>query len=291
MPNATSRFTELIGCRWPVQLAAMGGEVGGPELAAAVQRAGGLGMVSWGEEVPDGCGVNFLCPFLPPPDVVAQTAERAAVVEFFYGDPIPETVAIVHGSGALAGWQGGSVPEARAAASAGCDYLVARGVEAGGHVRGTTALDALLPAVVEEVSVPVLAAGGIATAERVADLVENGAAGVRVGTRFLTCSESRAHEDYVRNLLAASAEDTVLTQWFDDAWPDAPHRVLRSALDQAKQSCCRDPRPPTRGTQGRIDDRAQYAGTGVGHVTAVEPAAGVVRDLVRLLPDPGSSRI
>ena len=68
--------------------------------------------------------------------------------------------------GALAGWQVGSTDEARAAADAGCDLVVAQGVEAGGHVRGTTGLLALLEEVRAAVDVPVVAAGGIATGPR-----------------------------------------------------------------------------------------------------------------------------
>jgi NAD(P)H-dependent flavin oxidoreductase YrpB (nitropropane dioxygenase family) len=245
-------------------------------------------MVSWGEEIPDGCGVNVLMPFMPPADQIADLARRARIVEFFYSDPDADLVGVVHASGALAGWQVGSAREAAAAEAAGCDYLVAQGVEAGGHVRGTSPLDAVLREVLPRVRVPVLAAGGIATAERVAQLMGVGADGVRVGTRFLTSPESNAHEDYVANLLAATSEDTELTEWFGDGWPDAPHRVLRGALTHAQASGCRDPQPPTRGEAGPVADRAQYAGTGVGDVTTAQRAADVVADLVRLLP-PASS--
>jgi nitronate monooxygenase len=280
-----TRFTDLVGCRWPVQLAAMGGGVGGPGLAAAVQETGGLGMVSWGEEIPEGCGLNILAPFLPSPEQVADAAGRATVVAFFYREPAPGIVAAVHHNGALAGWQVGSTGEAVAAASAGCDYVIAQGVEAGGHVRGTVALEQLLADVVERVQVPVLAAGGIATGERVAQLLSLGAEGVRVGTRFLTCAESNAHEDYVARLLAASGEDTCLTEWFGDGWPDAPHRVLRDALEHAQASGCRSPLPPARGHRGTIRDCALYAGAGVGDVTTVETVAQVVADLMRPLLD------
>jgi NAD(P)H-dependent flavin oxidoreductase YrpB (nitropropane dioxygenase family) len=227
-------------------------------------------------------------PFMPPADQIADLARRARIVEFFYGDPDADLVGVVHASGALAGWQVGSAREAAAAEAAGCDYLVAQGVEAGGHVRGTSPLDAVLREVLPRVRVPVLAAGGIATAERVAQLMGIGADGVRIGTRFLTSPESYAHEDYVANLLAANSEDTELTEWFGDGWPDAPHRVLRGALTHAQASGCRDPRPPTRGEAGPVVDRAQYAGTGVGDVTTAQRAADVVADLVRLLP-PASS--
>ena len=283
VPRLSTRFTELVGCRCPVQLAGMGGAVGGPALAAAVQDSGGLGMVSWGEEIPDGCGINVLAPFMPRPGQITDLARRARLVEFFYGEPDSDLVALVHAAGALAGWQVGSAGEAAGAAAAGCDFVVAQGVEAGGHVRGSIPLDAVLREVLHRVEVPVVAAGGITTAERVAQLLAMGADGVRVGTRFLTCPESNAHEDYVANLLAARSEDTELTEWFSDGWPGAPHRVLRGALEHARASGCRDPGPPTRADAAPVADRAQYAGTGVGDVISAQPAAAVVADLVRLL--------
>jgi NAD(P)H-dependent flavin oxidoreductase YrpB (nitropropane dioxygenase family) len=276
-------FTELVGCIHPVQLAAMAG-CGGPALAAAVQGAGGLGMVSWFVDLPDeACGINFLVPFLPRRDEITSIAGRARVAEFFYGEPNTEAVEAAHRGGAIVGWQVGSTAEALAAERAGCDYLIAQGVEAGGHVRGTAPLDALLPAVVEVTRVPVLAAGAIATAARVAEVIGLGAAGVRVGTRFLASVESNAHEDYVENLIASSGDDTELTEWFDRGWPNAPHRVLRSALDAARQQDWHDTQPPTRGENGSVSAMAQYAGMGVGDVTSVEPVAAIVADLVRLL--------
>jgi len=284
MAEHPTRFTELVGCRWPVQLAAMGGGVGGTDLAAAVQAAGGLGMVSWGEAVPDPrCGINFLVPFVRSPADVADGAGGAGVVEFFYGPPDGALVTAGHAVAPVVGWQVGSVDEARAAAAAGCDYVVVQGTEAGGHVRGNGALDAVLADVLGHVDVPIVAAGGIATAERVAALVERGADAVRVGTRFLACPEAHAHDEYVAGLLAASGEDTVLTEWFDDGWAGAPHRVLRASVDAAQDSGWRSPLPPTPGVDRPVRDMAQYAGTGVGAVTAVEPAAAVLADLVRLL--------
>src|SRR2546421_1802351 len=162
----STRFTDLVGCVLPLQLAAMGG-VGTTELAAAVAAAGGLGMVP-GSEIPasGACGLNFLMPFIPPLDMVRETAKTARVVEFFYGVPDRLMVEAAHRSGALAGWQVGSAGEAMAAEEAGCDYVVAQGTEAGGHVRGTQPLAEVVPAVVAAVRVPVVAAGGVATPGR-----------------------------------------------------------------------------------------------------------------------------
>jgi nitronate monooxygenase len=155
-------------------------------------------------------------------------------VEFFWADPDPTLVELVHAGGALAGWQVGSVAEAQRAADAGCDLVVAQGVEAGGHVRGTVALLPLLDGVLEVVTVPVLAAGGIASGRSMAAVLAAGAAGVRIGTRFLATPESGAHPEHVAALLAADGEATVLTDAFGIGWPDAPHRVLRSALEAAE---------------------------------------------------------
>ena len=278
-----TRFTRLVGCQLPLQLAAMGG-VGTTELAAAVADAGGLGMVPDGTEPAEGvCGVNFLMPFGPSLEEIATTARKVRVVEFFYVEPRRDVVKVASAAGALTAWQVGSVEEARAAAAAGCDFIVAQGVEAGGHVRGKVRLDDLLPRVVEAVKVPVVAAGGVATAERFAELIRSGADAVRVGTRFVTCPESGAHPDYVAALLKASGSETELTEWFGEGWEHAPHRVLRSALEAGKAAGWRATMPPIRGVDGDVRSMAMYAGMGVGDITESMPAREVVADLVRLL--------
>ena len=278
-----TRFTELVGCELPVQLAAMG-SVGTPELAGAVVAAGGCGMVPMGAEpVAGACGANFLMPFEPPLELIVDAAGRCRIVECFYADPSRDVVDAAHGAGALAGWQVGSAAEARCAEEAGCDYVVAQGTEAGGHVRGRDPLDEILPATLAAVKVPVVAAGGIVTADRVAELVRGGADAVRVGTRFIPCPESGAHPAYVERLLAAAEGDTELTTWFGEGWEDAPHRVLGSALEAARQSGWRSVIPPARDEERDVGDMALYAGAGVGEVAAIEPAAEVVADLVRLL--------
>jgi NAD(P)H-dependent flavin oxidoreductase YrpB (nitropropane dioxygenase family) len=229
------------------------------------------------------CGVNFLLPFRPSLDDVRAAAGKSRVVEFFYDDPQAEMIQAAHDGGALAAWQVGSVAEAAAAAELGCDFVVAQGVEAGGHVRGTQALNDLLPAVLRAVEIPVVAAGGVATAERFAALIDIGADGVRVGTRFVVCPEAGAHPDYVQALLAAGDDDTELTEWFGEGWEQAPHRVLCSALDAARRSEWRTPLPPHRDVDRGAGDMAMYAGTAVGRITAAEPAAAVVADLTRLI--------
>lgn len=303
-------FTRLVGCAAPVQLAPMPA-ISTPELAAAVADAGGLGMIGaplltaeqLGAQI-DGLkkategvfGVNFLIPFLDRACLDAA-AERAPVIEFFYGDPDPGLVSAARRHGALAGWQVGSRDEAASAVRCGCDFVVAQGTEAGGHVRGRTSLLPLLSEVLAAVDVPVLAAGGIATPRDLAAVIACGAAGARVGTRFLASAESGAHPDYVSAVVAAEAEDTCLTEAFSVMWPDAPHRVLCSAI-RAAESLSDDfvaelqlggqtlPVPrfgvmaPNRGATGHIEAMALYAGESVANIHDVRPAADILRELV-----------
>jgi nitronate monooxygenase len=306
-------FTDLVGCQVPIQLAPMGGGVVTPQLAIAVGAAGGLGMLQHADPAPladrigrleqaqaGPFGVNFTL-YNPSPGVRAEielAAGRARLVEFFWADPDPALVDLVHAGGALAGWLVGSVDEAKRAVDAGCDLVAAQGVEAGGHVRGTVALLPLLAGVLDAVTVPVLAAGGIASARSMAAVLAAGAAGVRVGTRFLATPESGAHPEYVAALLAADGEATVLTEAFAVGWPNAPHRVLGSALRAAEAfegdvvgtlhaGPRSEPLPrlsartPSREATGTVAAMALYAGQGVGQVTRVTPAAQVVAELAQ----------
>jgi NAD(P)H-dependent flavin oxidoreductase YrpB (nitropropane dioxygenase family) len=236
-------------------------------------------------------------------DVPARTEElelaarRARVVDVFWGDPDAAVVERIHAGGALAFWQVGSLGEALSAAEAGCDAVVAQGVEAGGHVRGTTPLLTLLHQVVPAAGVPVVAAGGIATGAALAAALNAGAVAARVGTRFLATAESGAHPGYVAALLSATANDTVHTTAFGEGWPDAPHRVLRLATERAAAwadhvvgRCAYgdqhwdvvrwSSQPPTVFTTGEATAMAMYAGCGVGDITDVPPAAEIVDRLI-----------
>jgi nitronate monooxygenase len=95
--------------------------------------------------------------------------------------------------------------------------------------------------------------------------------------------EARTHPEYIANLLGATDDDTVVTEWFNAAWPNAPHRVLRSALAAAQRSGWRATKPPSRDDTRPAADMAQYAGVGVGALTAIEPAETVLRHLVSYL--------
>jgi nitronate monooxygenase len=143
MAAMQTRFTELVGCRLPLQLAVLGG-LGTVELARVVEQAGGLGMVPRLVQVPEprsgALGKGFLIPYLPSLAEVVEDVRGLRVAEFFWGQPQATIVAAAHAVGSLVSWQVGSAEEARAAVAAGCDLVVAQGVEAGGHVRGTQPL-------------------------------------------------------------------------------------------------------------------------------------------------------
>jgi nitronate monooxygenase len=289
-----TRITEMFGCRHPIQQAGMGG-VATPDLALAVAAAGGIGMLNADlptaqvlanlAEIPAGSviGINFLIPFLDPTALEAAAA-TLPYVEQFWGDPDEVAVGVVHDGGAMAGWQVGSVAEARAAAEVGCDVVVVQGIEAGGHVRGTVGLLPLLEEVRGVVDVPIIAAGGLGTGRAVAAALTAGADGVRVGTRFIAAHEFPAHPAYVDALIAARAEDTMVTTAFGDGWPDAPHRVLRSAVEAGERlgdAQLWSPMWPRRDDDGPIAPRCMYAGESVGAVRERQSASEILEELVR----------
>lgn len=311
-----TRFTDLVGCAVPVQQAPIG-LLGIPPLAKAVADAGGLGMLSvtgipldmagtvldeLAETTPGVFGGNIIPCNLDrglQRKMTAITAQRARVVDFFYSDPDPVLVEIAHAHGALASWQVGSREEALAAVDAGCDFIIAQGIAAGGHVRGEISLLPLLDEVLEAVDVPVLAAGGIGSGRSLAAVLAAGADGARIGTRFVAASEAGAHPDYLDALSTARAVDTVYTDAFEVGWPEAPHRVLRSCLEAARafegdvvgegsnyytgatypiqRFHCNTVGQAHRGT---IAAMSLWAGESVGRVQGRQPAAEIIRELV-----------
>ena len=311
MTGAAYRFTELIGCRHPLQSAAMSGIATAP-LAAAVSNAGALGMIGVGRRGPAELaptldelsrltdrpvGAGFIVEFLDR-DSLDLAVERLPVIELFWGWPDAELVA----PDRIVGWQVGSADEALAAVDAGCSYVVAQGIEAGGHVRGEATLDELVPAVRAAVGdIVVVAAGGIGTAAHVRHALDLGADAVRAGSRFVATHESTAHDRYVELLTEASDADTELSEAFWVGWPDALHRVLTSAVeasgdgdDVIGEMPGRDgtpnivPRffvsPPTRAFSGNIDAMALYAGTGsIGAITGRVSAVDVVNELMEAI--------
>jgi NAD(P)H-dependent flavin oxidoreductase YrpB (nitropropane dioxygenase family) len=310
---------DVLRLQAPVVQARMGG-VARHELDAAVSEAGGLGTIA-GVRAPIATeiaaarrltgrpiAVNLLLPFVRPGD--AEAAGAADAIVSFWGPPRRLAASTwIH--------QCGSVEEAKAAAAAGADAVIAQGVEAGGHVRGTTPMLELLERVRAAVNIPVLAAGGIADAEGVSAALEAGAAAAVVGTRFLLSDESHAHPDYKQR--CRDAGETVLTELFGLGWPAAPHRVIpngatrrwlrgdsrgpgwirganrvtaplanriprawqdRAVRAQRAAQPFLGPQPPTDdGPANLVDSGPLYAGMNVARIADVRPAAELVKAL------------
>ena len=309
---------ELLRCELPIQLAPMGSVAATPALPLAVAAAGGHGMypalalppaaiapvVDALADRTGAFGLNFIVPLMDRASL-DLAVQRAPYIDFFLADPDPALVEIVHAGGAICGWQVESDREARAAAAAGCDVVIAKAWESGGRKRieGATLLP-LLDAVLDAVSVPVVAAGGIATARGVAAALAAGAHGVRVGTRFIAATESDAHPAWVRALIDAAAEDAVVSVAFNVGLPEpGPHRVLRSSIEAA-QALTADQggvlrlagaeipvarfgaQPPTRDSTGAIEAMPFYAGQSAGAVRAIQPAAEIMAELAAGVPTP-----
>ncbi|HZW53033.1 MAG TPA: nitronate monooxygenase [Candidatus Elarobacter sp.] len=319
----TTPLCRRLGIMHPVLCAGMGGLIAGPALAAAVSSAGGLGVLGLlGVPAPliaDAIravraltdrpfGVNVVLAGMTRDDIDICLAERVPVIVSFWGDP-SSYVAAAHERGTIVFAQVGSVAEAIAAVEAGVDGVIAQGVEAGGHVRGTTALSVLLPAVRAAVHpIPVIAAGGVADGRGVAAALALGAQAVSMGTRFLASNEAAATDAYKARIVAAVAEDTVLTSLFDLGWPDAPHRALRNRTVARWEAAGRPPSgsrpgegdvigrapfggavvdlprysvvPPIAGYEGDVEDAVLYAGESCTLVHDVRPAAEIVRAVV-----------
>ena len=310
---------DLVGIEAPVVLAPMGGAVT-PTLAAAVSNAGGLGMLplSWStpgeiagivdeirQRTERPFGINLGLAWDQDERLEIALAAGVAIVSFFWGDA-SAVIDKAHDAGAIVFVTVATSEEARAAVAVGADVVVAQGWESGGHVWGTVSTLALVPRVVDAVApVPVVAAGGIADGRGLAAVLALGAAGVWIGTRFLSATEAAIHPDYRRRLLAAGESDTFYGTLFDRGWPDAPHRTLRNSTVEAWEQAGRpasgsrpgegdepasrsDGSPinryasstPTSTMTGDVEPLPHWAGQGVGLVTREESAADIVRSLV-----------
>jgi NAD(P)H-dependent flavin oxidoreductase YrpB (nitropropane dioxygenase family) len=310
---------ERLGIEVPIIQAAMGGAVG-PALAAAVSNAGGLGMLApWSLDIDvvrqqiretraltsRPFGVNLNVEF-PQEDQLAVCLEQGVrVISFFWRD-LGSLIARAKAAGTIVQHTVESAAVARRAVACGVDLIVAQGWEAGGHVRGTVATMALVPAVVDAVSpTPVVAAGGIADGRGLAAVLALGAAGAWIGTRFLASYEAMIHPRYRERLFGAGENDTVyLENLFDVSWPNAPHRALRNQTVELWEAagCPASGQRPGEGEvvatsrsrgqivryqsftpgpdlEGDIDALSLWAGQGVGLVSKLQSAGDIVHEI------------
>ena len=297
-----TKITEMLGIRHPLFQGGMA-RVADAKLAAAVSNAGGLGLIGAaaapGDVVqamireaksltdkPFGVNVMLLSPFA---DDVARICaeEKVAVVTTGAGNPgkymdmwkgVDIKVIPVVASAALA----------KRMERAGADAVIAEGCESGGHIGELTTM-ALVPQVADAVSVPVIAAGGIADGRGVAAAFALGAQAVQCGTVFVCAEESPACDVYRRQIIDAKDTDTIVT----GREGGAPIRSIktkftRRLLKMENQNVDRvEFEKAAAGSlrkavqDGNLDEGTFMAGQISGLVKAVEPAQAIVDRLMR----------
>ncbi len=302
MPFAND-LTRMLAIEHPILLAPMAGIAGG-RLAAAVSEAGGLGLIGGGYGDPDWLagelraagnariGIGFITWKLADNPVALDRALAAspAAVMLSFGEvaPFAETV---KAAGRLLICQVQSVAAAREAAAAGADAIVAQGGEAGGHGAARATLP-LVPAVVDAVDCPVIAAGGIADGRGLAAALALGAQGVLMGTRFYASEEALSHDKAKQRLVEASGDATVRSSLFDIVrdlpWPEPfDIRTLDNAFFarwRGREDALREEvanqkaRYEAAAAAGDFDEAAVIAGEAADLVTAVRPAGTIVAE-------------
>ena len=295
-------LTDLLGIRHPILLAPMGGVSGGA-LAAAVTRAGGLGLLGPGYLDTDwiarefdaagntAVGIGFITWDLAksPQRLDTALARSPRAVMLSFGDAAPFADKIKH-AGAKFIMQVQTLADAQEAARLGADIIVAQGTEAGGH-GATRALFPLLPAVVDAVApIPVVAAGGISDGRGLAAALAMGAAGVLMGTRFYAATESLGHPNAKARLVAGKGDETQRTHVFDTVrgydWPpNYTGRALANAFtgDWADREAALAPNLATERVRyaaaaaaGDFSTAVVWAGEGVDLIDEILPAATIV---------------
>ncbi|MFN4006187.1 MAG: NAD(P)H-dependent flavin oxidoreductase [Chitinophagaceae bacterium] len=216
---------QLFGIKIPI---IQGGMIwaSGWRLASAVSNAGGLGIIGAGSMYPEvliyhiqQCQQATQQPFgvnlpLLYPDIdkhIATIAEKQVPIVFTSaGNPAKYTHQLQH-YGCKVVHVVSSTKQALKAQDAGCDAVVAEGFEAGGHNgREETTTMVLIPAVAKAVTIPVIAAGGIATGQQMLAAFALGASGVQMGSRFVATEEASSHLAFKQAVLAAGEGDTML---------------------------------------------------------------------------------
>ncbi|MBN0047141.1 nitronate monooxygenase [Streptomyces actuosus] len=308
----STKLTELLGIDHPVVCAPMG-SVSGGRLAAAVTRAGGLGLVgvSYGDaafidehvaraaEAGGVWGVGcVMFTFDTRPglwDKVLGYAPPVIALSFGDADQVRKYVVSAADAGSHVVVQVHDPEQARVAVQAGASVLVAQGAEAGGHHASLATLP-LVPAVLDATrgAVPVVAAGGVADGRGLAAALALGADGVMMGTRFAATEESLATTGFKSHLVSAHTADTVDTRAFDVVrgipW-DESYRARSIGNDFTRTWTGRDaelaarraevePRWTAAVARDDTSQRAMFAGEVLDLIQDIQPAAQVVRDIV-----------
>ncbi len=234
-----TRVTELLGIEYPVIQGGMAW-VATHELASAVSNAGGLGIIGAGgapaewvrdqirkakQETDKPFGVNLML-MNPEADAIAKVIveEKVKVVTTGAGNPA-KYVSMWKEAGVKVIPVVASVALAKLMERGGASAVIAEGMESGGHIGEQTTMT-LVPQVVDAVSIPVIAAGGIADGRGFAAAMMLGAEAVQMGTRFVTAAESVVHENYKEKIIKAKDIDSEVT----GRSAGHPIRVLRNKM-------------------------------------------------------------
>lgn len=300
-----SRLCRLLQIEYPVLQGGMAW-VATAELAAAVSNAGGLGVIGAGHMPADVLraeirktkaatnrpyGVNLMLrsPFVSE---VMQVVidERVPVITTGAGNP-GEYIPALKSVGAKIIPVVASVALAKRLERIGVDAIIAEGMESGGHVGEVTTMS-LVPQVVDAVSIPVIAAGGIGDARGVVAAFALGAQGVQIGTRFVASTECVAHPNYKEVILRAKERSTVVT----GLSTGHPVRVLENKLTKEffklEKSGASTEELDNFGAgklrlaarEGDVQHGSVMIGQVAGLVKEVKPVAEIMQEMMRDIP-------
>lgn len=286
-------ITELLNIKYPIVQGAMAW-VADEHLASAVSNAGGLGVVGTGHDTVDRVREKI--------ETVKQMTDKPFAVNAMFLNPNIEEVVeyLIEESGVKIVTTGAgnpskymarfkeagirvipvvaSVAVAKRMERIGADAIVVEGMEAGGHIGRLTTL-ALLPQVVDAVSIPVIAAGGFGDGRSLAAGLMLGAAGIQVGTRFVVAEESNAHENFKNAILKAKDISTVVTGEITGH----PVRVIRNQLTKeylAVQKSITSDEKPDMSELERLGEGALYRAVVLGDTKSGSMMAGQIAGLV-----------
>lgn len=238
-------LTERAGVDHPIVQTGMGW-VSGARLTAATAQAGALGFLASAtmelselERAIDSVqartdrpfGVNLRADAFDAADRVRLMIDRGIRVASFAQAPSGELITRLREAGVLVISSVGAVRHAVKAEKLGVDMVMVQGGEGGGHT-GAVATSVLLPAVLDAVEIPVIAAGGFSDGRGLAAALAYGAVGIGMGTRFLLTQETHVADAVKQRYLDAGSVDTVVSKRIDGV----PHRVLRSSFVDALES-------------------------------------------------------
>lgn len=298
-----NRITELFGIQYPIIQAGMIW-ASGWRLASAVSNAGGLGILGAGSMYPEvllehiqkckkatdkpfGVNVPMLYPDIDKlMDIIIQ--EEVKIVFTSAGNPKTWT-SFLKEKGIIVVHVVSSVKFALKAQEAGVDAVVAEGFEAGGHNgRDETTTLVLIPAVKEQITIPLIAAGGIATGKQMLAAMILGANAVQVGSRFVASEEASSHQLFKDEVVNAKEGDTQLT-----LKELAPVRLLKNKFYQDVQQAyaqgatkegLKEVLGRARAKKGMFEGDLEEGELEIGQVSAlihkVMPAAEIVKDLM-----------